>query len=71
LPISIKDLNGSDAPSVLPNDARRQGEALHPDREPLETLARIRRTIGEYACRYGAAQDIAICLMAVTGLPAV
>jgi predicted phage terminase large subunit-like protein len=24
------------------------GEALHPDREPLETLARIRRTIGEY-----------------------
>ena len=27
---------------------RRQGEALHPDREPLETLARIRRTIGEY-----------------------
>ena len=28
--------------------ARRQGEALHPDREPLETLARIRRTIGEY-----------------------
>ena len=28
--------------------ARRQGEALHPDREPLETLERIRRTIGEY-----------------------
>ncbi|MGB9646343.1 MAG: phage terminase large subunit, partial [Stellaceae bacterium] len=27
---------------------RRQGEALHPDREPLETLYRIRRTIGEY-----------------------
>jgi predicted phage terminase large subunit-like protein len=27
---------------------RRQGEALHPDREPLETLDRIRRTIGEY-----------------------
>src|SRR5271168_2870483 len=27
---------------------RCQGEALHPDREPLETLARIRRTIGEY-----------------------
>jgi predicted phage terminase large subunit-like protein len=27
---------------------RRQGEALHPDREPLETLERIRRTIGEY-----------------------
>src|SRR6201997_369627 len=27
---------------------RRQGEALPPDREPLETLARIRRTIGEY-----------------------
>jgi len=25
-----------------------QGEALHPDREPLETLDRIRRTIGEY-----------------------
>jgi predicted phage terminase large subunit-like protein len=28
--------------------ARRQGEALHPDREPLSTLDRIRRTIGEY-----------------------
>src|SRR3954470_23477704 len=28
---------------------RRQGEALHPAREPLETLARIRRTIGEYS----------------------
>jgi predicted phage terminase large subunit-like protein len=27
---------------------RRQGEALHPDREPLDTLERIRRTIGEY-----------------------
>ena len=27
---------------------RRQGEALHPDREALETLERIRRTIGEY-----------------------
>jgi predicted phage terminase large subunit-like protein len=27
---------------------RRQGEALHPDREPSETLDRIRRTIGEY-----------------------
>jgi predicted phage terminase large subunit-like protein len=27
---------------------RRQGEALHPDREPLELLDRIRRTIGEY-----------------------
>jgi predicted phage terminase large subunit-like protein len=27
---------------------RRQGEALHPGREPLETLDRIRRTIGEY-----------------------
>src|SRR5271170_2006009 len=27
---------------------RRQGEALHADREPLETLGRIRRTIGEY-----------------------
>ena len=27
---------------------RRQGEALHPNREPLETLDRIRRTIGEY-----------------------
>ena len=28
--------------------SRRQGEALHPDREPLEVLDRIRRTIGEY-----------------------
>jgi hypothetical protein len=28
--------------------ARRQGEALHPDREPLEVLDRIRRTSGEY-----------------------
>jgi predicted phage terminase large subunit-like protein len=27
---------------------RRQGEALHPAREPLTTLARIRCTIGEY-----------------------
>jgi hypothetical protein len=27
---------------------RRQGEVLHPDREPLETLEHIRRTIGEY-----------------------
>jgi predicted phage terminase large subunit-like protein len=27
---------------------RRQGEALHPEREPLDTLERIRRTIGEY-----------------------
>ena len=27
---------------------RPRGEALHPDREPLETLDRIRRTIGEY-----------------------
>src|SRR5260370_3681151 len=27
---------------------RRQGEALHPDRESLEVLDRIRRTIGEY-----------------------
>ena len=27
---------------------RRQGEALHPEREPLETLGRIRRTVGEY-----------------------
>src|SRR5438552_3396992 len=28
--------------------SRRRGEALHPDREPLETLEHIRRTIGEY-----------------------
>src|SRR5438309_10269715 len=27
---------------------RRQGEALHPEREPLATLDHIRRTIGEY-----------------------
>jgi len=27
---------------------RRQGEALHPEREPLETLDGIRRTLGEY-----------------------
>jgi predicted phage terminase large subunit-like protein len=27
---------------------RRQGEALHPAREPLDTLDRIRRTVGEY-----------------------
>src|SRR5207249_4836762 len=27
---------------------RRQGEALHPAREPLATLEHIRRTIGEY-----------------------
>ncbi len=27
---------------------RGQGEALHPDREPVEILDRIRRTIGEY-----------------------
>src|SRR5437660_9108825 len=29
---------------------RRHGEALHPAREPLATLDRIRRTIGEYNC---------------------
>src|SRR5437899_8151976 len=28
--------------------ARRQGDALHPEREPLDTLDRIRRTVGEY-----------------------
>ena len=28
--------------------SRRRGEALQPDREPLETLDRIRRTIGPY-----------------------
>jgi len=28
--------------------ARRRGEVLHPDREPLETLDRFRRTTGEY-----------------------
>jgi hypothetical protein len=27
---------------------RRRGEALHPEREPLEVLHRTRRTIGEY-----------------------
>src|SRR5712664_3986263 len=27
---------------------RRQGEALHPEREPPDTLDRIRRTLGEY-----------------------
>jgi hypothetical protein len=27
---------------------RRPGEPLHPDREPLDTLEHIRRTIGEY-----------------------
>jgi len=27
---------------------RRQGEALHPEREPLETLDGLRRTLGEY-----------------------
>ena len=27
---------------------RRRGEALHPAREPLDTLDRLRRTIGEY-----------------------
>jgi predicted phage terminase large subunit-like protein len=27
---------------------RRQGEPLHPEREPLDTLDRIRRTVGEY-----------------------
>ena len=28
---------------------RRQGEALHPEREPLDTLEHIRRTLGEYS----------------------
>lgn len=28
--------------------ARRAGEALHPAREPIETLERLRRTIGDY-----------------------
>jgi hypothetical protein len=27
---------------------RGQGEALHPEHEPLDTIERIRRTIGEY-----------------------
>lgn len=27
---------------------RREGEALHREREPLDTLDRIRRTVGEY-----------------------
>jgi hypothetical protein len=27
---------------------KRPCEALHPEREPLDTLERIRRTIGEY-----------------------
>jgi hypothetical protein len=27
---------------------RRRGEALHPEREPLDTLEHIRRTLGEY-----------------------
>src|SRR5215470_7441097 len=27
---------------------RQRGEALHPEREPLDTLAHLRRTIGEY-----------------------
>ena len=27
---------------------RRRGEALHPAREPLETLEQLRRTLGEY-----------------------
>src|SRR3989440_10972975 len=36
---------GSREPRRFP---RRRGEALHPDREPLEILHRIRRTIGEY-----------------------
>jgi predicted phage terminase large subunit-like protein len=33
---------------------RRAGEALHPEREPLEVLSRIRETLGEYnfACQY-------------------
>src|ERR1700755_2274891 len=32
---------------LSPSGAR-QGEALHLEREPLDTLERIRRTIGEY-----------------------
>jgi predicted phage terminase large subunit-like protein len=32
----------------LRNFTRRRGEALHPEREPLDTLDRIRRTTGEY-----------------------
>jgi hypothetical protein len=31
-----------------PTFTRQRGEALHPQREPLDTLDRIRRTIGEY-----------------------
>jgi hypothetical protein len=33
---------------------RRRGEALHPEREPLDALERICRTLGEYhfACQY-------------------
>ena len=29
-------------------EVTRRGEALHPERQPLATLDRIRRTIGEY-----------------------
>src|SRR5258705_12182561 len=39
---------------------RKSGEALHPEREPLEVLQRIRSTVGEYnfACQaaYGQAR---------------
>jgi len=41
-----------DVPIVTPFDVRRfkrqAGEALHPEREPLNTLEQIRQTIGEY-----------------------
>lgn len=37
-----------DAPLGFHQVFRRVGEALHPEREPLETLERIRATLGEY-----------------------
>jgi hypothetical protein len=37
-----------DTPFATRRVTRRAGDVLHPDREPSETLARIRQTIGEY-----------------------
>ena len=39
---------------------RRRGEALHPERQPLATLDRIRRTIHEYS--FARLENIGIAL---------
>jgi predicted phage terminase large subunit-like protein len=42
------EIHGIDTELGWCSFTRRRGEALHPERQPLATLDRIRRTIGEY-----------------------